>query len=223
MKRYSDFLVDDGFVIFLFHGVIRKQRHLIRNYTRKHIPLDYFETVLWDLCAHGTPISMQDVAAGVKLPGRAFAVTFDDGFENNYSVAAPLLEQLPVPATFYVTTGFIGHDRLSWIDMIEYAFEQRDTVSVRLPDNNKDICGTTPEEKKSILDTLRQEIKKRHDIDPYDFAKNTCRRLEVDVFDPDPDLDRKMTWDQVSQLARHPLFIVGGARPYPPGSLHAAS
>lgn len=40
--------------------------------------------------------------------GGLIAITFDDGLENLRTVALPLLQQLGVPATVYVTTGIIG-------------------------------------------------------------------------------------------------------------------
>jgi peptidoglycan/xylan/chitin deacetylase (PgdA/CDA1 family) len=47
-------------------------------------------------------------AAGrVPEPGLA-AVTFDDGMRNNHTVALPILEQYGIPATVYVTIGYIG-------------------------------------------------------------------------------------------------------------------
>ena len=104
MTNYSQFIIDDRFVIFLLHGVIRQQVPRIRNYTNKHLELDNFVSILRDLCFHGTPVSMLDIVAAnygeLVLPRRAFAMTFDDGFENNYSVAAPVLEEFSVPTTF---------------------------------------------------------------------------------------------------------------------------
>lgn len=35
-------------------------------------------------------------------------ITFDDGYEDNIAVAAPILKELELPATFFVTTDFIG-------------------------------------------------------------------------------------------------------------------
>src|SRR5690348_6204678 len=119
MKLYSPFLITDGFITFLFHGVIPRQRHMVRNYTNKHVTLDMFVEVLRDLRSNGTPISMNSIVeahqTASKLPPRAFAVTFDDGFLNNYSVAAPVLDDMKMPATFYVTTGFIENNSSSWI------------------------------------------------------------------------------------------------------------
>jgi peptidoglycan/xylan/chitin deacetylase (PgdA/CDA1 family) len=39
-------------------------------------------------------------------------VTFDDGYRDNYTHGVPVLEAVGVPATFFVSTGFIGADRV---------------------------------------------------------------------------------------------------------------
>jgi len=44
---------------------------------------------------------------GAPEPGLA-AVTFDDGLRNNHTTALPILTEYGIPATVYVTIGFIG-------------------------------------------------------------------------------------------------------------------
>ncbi|HXJ50100.1 MAG TPA: polysaccharide deacetylase family protein [Burkholderiales bacterium] len=42
-----------------------------------------------------------------RLPKRALSITFDDGYADNYNVAAPILLRLGLAATFFVATGFL--------------------------------------------------------------------------------------------------------------------
>lgn len=42
--------------------------------------------------------------------GGSLSITFDDGYQDNFTVAAPVLDRLNLPATFFVATSFIGTD-----------------------------------------------------------------------------------------------------------------
>jgi peptidoglycan/xylan/chitin deacetylase (PgdA/CDA1 family) len=50
---------------------------------------------------------MREADGGPPPPGR-LALSFDDGMHDNHAEALPLLRELGVPATFYITTGLIG-------------------------------------------------------------------------------------------------------------------
>jgi peptidoglycan/xylan/chitin deacetylase (PgdA/CDA1 family) len=47
---------------------------------------------------------------------RQLAITFDDGYRDNFDHAAPVLERLGLPATFFVVTQWIGSDVVPWWD-----------------------------------------------------------------------------------------------------------
>ena len=49
--------------------------------------------------------------AGEPIPARVFVVTFDDGYENVYRHAWPILKELSVPATVFVVTSCLDADR----------------------------------------------------------------------------------------------------------------
>jgi peptidoglycan/xylan/chitin deacetylase (PgdA/CDA1 family) len=51
------------------------------------------------------------------LPRRALCITFDDGYEDNHSVALPLLKRHGLTATFFIATGFLNGGRM-WNDTI---------------------------------------------------------------------------------------------------------
>lgn len=51
------------------------------------------------------------------LPARAACVTFDDGYANNRTIAAPILKAREIPATVFVASGYLNGGRM-WNDTI---------------------------------------------------------------------------------------------------------
>jgi len=50
---------------------------------------------------------------------RELAITFDDGYRDNFENATPVLERLGLPATFFIVTQWIGSSVVPWWDQQE--------------------------------------------------------------------------------------------------------
>ncbi len=70
-----------------------------------------FEAFCDYFAEHFRVVALSEQVAGVRA-GRSMAgtlaITFDDGYLDNHDVAAPILVRRRLPATFFVTTGFVG-------------------------------------------------------------------------------------------------------------------
>jgi peptidoglycan/xylan/chitin deacetylase (PgdA/CDA1 family) len=81
------------------------------------------------------PMTLQHLAlshAKAELPEQAVAITFDDGYANNLLQAKPLLAQRQIPASVFVTSGYVGQEREYWWDELEQVLLTPGTLPSRL-------------------------------------------------------------------------------------------
>jgi peptidoglycan/xylan/chitin deacetylase (PgdA/CDA1 family) len=211
---YERFLERGAVTIYLLHGVIRAPSTGVRNYTVKHLHRDRFRALCQALSAAGRPVGVDEAVALLRgeepLDEPAFLLSFDDGFHNNLAVAAPIMDELGIPGVFYVTTGFVEDNAASWIDLIEDAVEKTGRPRLPLPWSGEDMPTATREERIALLDEVRRVVKQRDDLDPYAVAESMRAASGAGAFEPHPELDRKLTWAEVRDLASGEGFTVGG-------------
>jgi peptidoglycan/xylan/chitin deacetylase (PgdA/CDA1 family) len=98
--------------------------HRVRARPDPHRPADLdaatFQHQMRAVLAAGPIVGL---AAGLRaldnrtLPAGAVAVTFDDGYLDNHDVALPILQDLGIVATFFVSTGFLEGECM-WNDRV---------------------------------------------------------------------------------------------------------
>ena len=119
------------------------------------------------------PLSTQVKAfqEGTSMGG-TLSITFDDGYRDNCDVAAPILRQFGLPATFFVTSGFIGSTTvapwdhglaatpgwMSW-DQVRSLREQGFEIGAHT-DTHIDMGSAAPEAVKAELDTCQRKLQR---------------------------------------------------------------
>lgn len=208
-------LDDQELAIFLFHGVITDYTCGVRNYTGKHITSELFARCIASVAREGNALSMDEVLHYCEtrnpFPPNSFAITFDDGFENNLTVAAPILDDFDVPATIYVTTEFVEKNRMSWIDRIENAVEHAAEQMIRPRWTRESFTLSNTESRICFLKSVRKYVKSSPNCDANLFADELCGELGFDANpEGDGELDRKMSWEQVRMAAQSEIITIGG-------------
>jgi peptidoglycan/xylan/chitin deacetylase (PgdA/CDA1 family) len=99
-----------GFGILMYHRVIDP----VPGHPRPtwNVPPAQFEEQLSGLLKRGFdpwPLSrvLEHHEKGWRIPRRVFVVTFDDGYQNNFTQALPILQKLRVPATVFLATRYL--------------------------------------------------------------------------------------------------------------------
>jgi peptidoglycan/xylan/chitin deacetylase (PgdA/CDA1 family) len=87
---------------------------------------DVFRGQMELLARNYQPLSLDQVKkfaeGNEEVPSRSVVVSFDDGYVDNYEIAAPILNQIGVPAVFYVTVDCVEEGRLPWPARLRFAF-----------------------------------------------------------------------------------------------------
>src|SRR5262249_18845779 len=83
------------------------------------VPPRRFEEQMRALKTCRVPLPLGEFVARLEkraLPQLAVGITFDDGYSDNLRVAKPILDETDVPATIFLTTGFLGGRQEFWWD-----------------------------------------------------------------------------------------------------------
>lgn len=81
-------------------------------------------------------LTVEDLVERVRrgaAPRNALALTFDDGYRDSLTHAAPILAQRGLPATIFLATGYIGTPEMPWFDRVALAFKLARRAEITLP------------------------------------------------------------------------------------------
>jgi peptidoglycan/xylan/chitin deacetylase (PgdA/CDA1 family) len=90
------------------------------------VPIRVFERHMAYLASTYHVLSVEDLVERGRcgnIPANALAITFDDGYKDNLTHAAPILVRLGLSATIFVATGLIGTAEVPWFDRLAFAFK----------------------------------------------------------------------------------------------------
>jgi peptidoglycan/xylan/chitin deacetylase (PgdA/CDA1 family) len=112
--------------VLMYHSVRTLSADETKNLELRRLTVDTaaFETQISYLKAQGFRfLTASQIAAALKterIPKRAVAITFDDGYADNYTEAFTVLKRQGVTATIFLVSGTVGTPRhLSWAQISE--------------------------------------------------------------------------------------------------------
>mgnify|MGYP001500812838 CR=1 FL=1 len=201
-------------VILLYHGVTSYENIGICNRQGKHSPDNVFKEQMIFIKENCTPLSVNDwikLRKSKRIPKNPVIVTFDDGFKNNFTTAMPILDELDIPAIFYISAGMIGTEKMFWVDILEDVLNRTTERSIKLKLNEDIQFNLSTDDKKfeallvikSFCKSTTNEAKER-------VIKDLIIATKIDPSCHMNPNYMSMNWEELRQIDKHDLFTIGG-------------
>lgn len=190
--------------IIVFHGIDKVGE---TKFNSRFHSVHFFEKFIQYATKNYNVISLDDFYNKKFKPNTLnLAITFDDGYLNNYNYAVPVLEKYAVPATFFITT-IPNNATFLWTDFLDLVSFYTSKSEILFENN------------------LYSKNKKNEFIYKGISLKNKCKNLSYKEIQPlfsifeeewkriqDKSFNEYwevMNENQIKQIAENPLFTIG--------------
>ncbi len=203
LRNKTQNLVDQPHIVLLYHRIndLKDDPQLLS------VSLKNFEAHIKYLKNNFLIERFENLGQGKKP---SVAITFDDGYEDNYLNALPLLEKYNVPATFFITSNYLVSNKEFWWDEIErLILKNKYQNDIYLNINNIKIIFRL----KTNADRLNTYGKLHlicKELTPENIDKILTEiRHKMGISEVGRKTHRAMCISQLKKLASHPLVTIG--------------
>ena len=206
--RWTAFLRPAGVAILMYHSVMETPEAEANTLGRIMHSSAIFRRQMEVLARDFNPVTLDDALDFVRgqktLKGRPVVITFDDGYADNVEIAIPILNQVGVPATFYIAVESVNSRTLPWPSRLRYAMYTTRKNSWKASDGTQYLMNTFEERDRAVL---------RASDECCQFAgvaqENYVRKIEIelDAAVPKSKGELMMTWDQVRSVVSNGHII----------------
>lgn len=149
-------------LVLEYHDVYAGEINSVLNFDGLHVRVHRFESQMRYLAARYHVVDVERLRAlqAAQHQKPLAAITIDDGYQNTYRYAFPILQRLSLPATVFVVSDFCLYGRTLWWDRLRtmIASTQHPSVVVRIQDTEQLFPLISDQDKIAALQHLTPEI-----------------------------------------------------------------
>lgn len=170
-----------------------------------------FDSQMRYLREHLRPIALNDVIAhveqGTPLPPDSVAVTFDDGFADTYRYAFPVLQRYQIPATIFVSTGYVETGEPFWFELASYIIYRVPPHSLELHDGTLLPTGDSRETRTASLRHLQSTLKDLPNSARLRALSIWATRYSAELTHGASLHSRPISWTQITEMAKCGIYF----------------
>jgi peptidoglycan/xylan/chitin deacetylase (PgdA/CDA1 family) len=199
-------------IILMYHRVVdipSSPYHGIVSIQSFEQQMEYIQ----DFCNPIPLGELADVIQNNALPQKGVVVTFDDGYKDNLKFASPILKRFKIPATFFITTNYIGSKQEYWWDELERIVllpgqsSTNSRIDILGEELSLDLSNASREQKLIYLKALHGFLKPLHPNQRDKVLKLMVESRGLDKMGRKEYLP--MSQAELIQLATDDLFEIG--------------
>lgn len=184
------------------------------------VSVDHFDNQMALLSGYFNVVNLSELCDRIKIgksiPPNSVAITIDDGYEDFYQYAYPVLKKYRLPATLYITADFVNQSIWLWPDSIRYLISSTSHSTISI--NDQITLTWQPEDANTLssaIHQLTQYCKRIPNHDKLSLISNLQKKLEVTLPDKPTSEFRALNWHQVRELSQNRIEIGGHTRTHP--------
>ncbi len=210
-KLYEAVARPDGAIILMYHSVASDEVAPALN-LRTRISPALFASQMEYLSKHRKVISLSQlvdqIKSGASPTAGTVCITFDDGYLDNLTIAAPILAEYGLPATLYLATGYVERSESQWVDRLHWLITQRtrDALQIEGLNNGKTVLAAS-----HAFATAMEQLHHRLLEASAEERKALLDEMEIQLKPEGKPPRLTLNWDEVRDLCRrYPQFEIGG-------------
>jgi len=154
---------------------------------------------------------------GQAVPANTAVITIDDGYEDFYRYAFPVLKRHALPATFYVTSGFVDRELWLWTDVVEYIIRNTAVHSWNLEMHGKtrSFALVRPADARAAWIEICQYCMELADVERSWFLREFATLLRVAVPSEPIDGYQAASWPQLREMSHAGIEVAAHTVTHP--------
>ena len=161
-------------------------------YIKKHFRIVPIDTLIHEIETH-------------SLKPSTIAITFDDGHYDFYENAWPILKKYDIPASLYITTGFVDGHLWLWPDLLKYILDNNKHETLSLPEFNTLI--TSNNNLQHTWHTLGDYCLRLNVNQRTEFLQRLSKAADVNIPVSPVKSFAAVTWPQLQKMQSEGLTI----------------